>query len=66
MKFGICSKLDNLEFIYDLGYQYIEPKLSDVAAMSDEELVTARKNLDKYPALLCQHPQAGQQAPDAV
>ena len=48
MKFGVCTKLVYLEFIHGLGFDYIEPKLSDVAAMSDEELSDARKILDKY------------------
>ena len=48
MKFGICTKLDNLDLVKELGYHYIEPKLSDVAAMSDEELTSARRLLDSH------------------
>lgn len=48
MKFGICTKLDNLDLVKEFGYHYIEPKLSDVAAMTDEELTTARRLLDSH------------------
>ena len=48
MKFGICTKLENINLVKELGYQYIEPKLADVAAMTDEELIEARRLLDSY------------------
>lgn len=48
MKFGVCTKLINLEYIKNLGFDYIEPKLADVANMTEDELSEARSLLDKY------------------
>lgn len=48
MKFGICTPLANIKLANDLGFQYIEPKLADVAKMTDDELSAARAILDSY------------------
>ncbi len=46
MKLGVCTKLERIEIIKNLGFEYIEPKLTDVASMTEEELSEARKILD--------------------
>ena len=37
MRFGICTDAKNLEYIKSIGYDYVEFKLSNIAAMGDEE-----------------------------
>jgi len=41
MRFGICTKASNLEYIKNLGYDYAELELRAVSKMSDEELEAA-------------------------
>ena len=48
MKFGVCTALANISLLKELGYEYIEPKLTDVAAMTEDELINTRKALDKH------------------
>ncbi len=45
MKFGICTPLTQAEFVREQGFDYIEPRLKDVASMSDEELREAQNTL---------------------
>ena len=37
MRFGVCTDISALDMIKDLGYDYVELHLSELAAMSDEE-----------------------------
>ncbi len=37
MKFGICTGLENLELVERLGYDYIEPSVTGLLALSEEE-----------------------------
>ena len=41
MKFGLCAGLDKISLVASLGYDYIEPSITSVAAMSDEEFAAA-------------------------
>ena len=48
MKLGVCTSLQRIEIIKKLGFDYIEPKLADIAKMTSEELLEARQILDRY------------------
>lgn len=48
MKLGVCTKLERIDIIKNLGFDYIEPKLFDVSNMTEEELSDARKILDSH------------------
>ena len=37
MKIGICTSIDNLHDIAEMGYDYLEPAASQISAMSDTE-----------------------------
>ena len=41
MKFGLCSGLDKMAQAKQLGYDYLEPAVNGVAAMTDEEFDAA-------------------------
>ena len=41
MRLGVCTKIERAALLKDLGFDYIEPKLLDVAQMTDEELSEA-------------------------
>lgn len=45
MRFGVCTKLDNLPLVAAAGYDYYEGNLNQLAAMSEEEFETARTAL---------------------
>ena len=49
IRFGVCATFDKLNDIMDAGFDYIEPKLSYVAAMSDDEFEEAEKRIAASP-----------------
>ena len=49
IRFGICAKFDKLNDIIKAGFDYIEPSLSYIAAMSDEEFAEAEKLIAASP-----------------
>ena len=48
MKFGVCTSLQNIDIVKNSGFDYIEPKLRDVASMNAEELSEAISILDGH------------------
>ncbi|MBQ3085111.1 MAG: sugar phosphate isomerase/epimerase [Clostridia bacterium] len=47
MRFGVCTKLENLPLVAAAGYDYFEGNLNKLAAMSETELEAARAALQK-------------------
>ncbi|MBQ7089501.1 MAG: sugar phosphate isomerase/epimerase [Clostridia bacterium] len=45
MRFGVCTKFENLPFVAAAGYDYFEGNLNKLAAMSEEESEAARAAL---------------------
>ena len=45
MKFGVCAPFERMEWIHELGFDYMEARLKDVAGMCDEELEQIQKRL---------------------
>ncbi|MDO4296452.1 MAG: sugar phosphate isomerase/epimerase family protein [bacterium] len=46
MKFGICTGLENLELLKELGYDYIEPQASKLAEYTEEEKKMWKEKLE--------------------
>lgn len=47
MKLGMCTSLDNLQLVEQIGYDFIEPSVSAVAAMTDAEFEKAKQAVMK-------------------
>ena len=49
MKFGVVSKLENIDLVASLGFDYIESYVTAIAAMSDEEFAAVETKLASAP-----------------
>lgn len=49
MRFGVCTKLNNLQTVIDAGYDYIEPTLTAIADMSEEEFTRTKEMIAASP-----------------
>lgn len=49
MKIGICTAIDNLREIAEMGYDYLEPEASRIAAMTEAEFVRAAEQVRSSP-----------------
>lgn len=49
MKFGLCTPVSNLKMAYDMGYDYIEPSVTGIAAMDEEEFLKAVDTVNNSP-----------------
>ncbi len=49
MKFGVCTKPENLQAVIDAGYDYIELALRNIAECTDEEFKELKARLDASP-----------------
>lgn len=47
MRFGICTSFDNLGLLEQLGYDYIEPSIQNIAFLSQEEYEKIQKQVSR-------------------
>ena len=41
IKLGVCKGIECAKMLADMGYDYIEPELNGIAALSDEDIALA-------------------------
>jgi D-psicose/D-tagatose/L-ribulose 3-epimerase len=49
MKFGLCTPVSNLKMAADLGYDYIEPSVTGIVSMEEEEFRRAVEEVGSSP-----------------
>ena len=52
MKFGICTKIENLELFADTGIDFIEINASAIASKTDEAFAEAKAVADRFPNMV--------------
>lgn len=53
MRYGICTGIENIELVESLGYDYIEPSVTSVVYLSEEEL-EEKLDLVKKSSITCE------------
>ena len=49
MRIGICTGLENIRNVAEAGFDYIEPKGSDIALMEEEDCQRLLEEKDTFP-----------------